>query len=145
MNTAAARDIVCRVAYLAELAAMFTATYGTNYRLTDDSPREAWDLYRSVMALQTEIAGLLEPEALQTPYSRYGEWWKRMDVIDSALVNELASEGFNLIGRCAYLTVHEKTRWTHSDLVLQRSIAGLLHPAARQAQLEKAELVRKAI
>jgi hypothetical protein len=143
MNTTTAREIVCKVAHLAGLAATYTARFGTHYRICIDSTEEACTLYGEILAVQSEIAALLDPEALQTPYSRYGEWWKRMDVMDTAMVNELASEGFNLIGRCAYLGVHEKTRWTNSDLVLQRSIAGLLHPNARQA--DASELVRKAI
>ncbi|MCU0514951.1 MAG: hypothetical protein MUE40_20540 [Anaerolineae bacterium] len=145
MNTETAKAIVCKVAHLAELAATFNATYGANYRMTEDSPREAWALYREIMAVQAHIAGLLDGEALRTCYSRYGEWWKRMDVMDSALVNEIASEGFSLINRCAYLDVHDSSRWTHSDLVLQRSIAGLLHPATRQVELANAEAVRKAM
>jgi hypothetical protein len=145
MTVENARAIVCRIARLAELAASFTAIYGKTYRLTEDSPQAAWDLYREVMAEQAEIAGLLELDALQNSYSRYGEWWKRADVMDTAIVNELASEAFNLIGRCAYLAVNDETRWSNSDLVLQRSIAGILHPATRQTALENHHPARKAI
>jgi hypothetical protein len=143
MNTTTATDIICNVAHLAGLAATFTARFGSHYRVSETSPQEAHELYNEIMTVQSQIASLLDPEALNSPYSRYGEWWKRMDVMDTAMVNELASEGFNLIGRCAYLSVHDKTRWTNSDLVLQRSIAGLLHPAALQTGMT--DVVRKAI
>lgn len=144
MEVIIAKQIAQRVAHLAELAATFTATYGRNYRMTAESPAYAWEQYQKIMAEQAEIAGLLDPEALTTAYSRYGEWWKRQDVMDSSIVNELAIEVFNLIGRCAYLQTHD-TR-TNTALVVERSIAGLLHPATRQTALENAtHLMRKAV
>jgi hypothetical protein len=143
MNVTAARDLAQHVASLAEQVATFTAIYGAHYRMTESSPLPAWDLYRQIMATQTEIAGKLDADAFHTPYSRYGEWWKRHDVIDNALVNELASEVFSLIGRCAYLAANEKSCSFGSDLVLQRSIAGLLHPATRPVVLESEAMTRK--
>lgn len=135
MNVGAARMIAQHVASLAEQVATFNALYGAHYRMIPDSPRQAWELYRQIMASQAEIAGKLDMEAIQTPYSRYGEWWKRQDVMDSALVNELASEVFNLIGRCAYSTASQQARSFGFDVVLQRSIAGILHPATRPVLL----------
>jgi hypothetical protein len=131
MNVTAARDLAQHVACLAEYVATFTALYGAHYRMSDSSPLQARDLYRQIMTTQSEIAGKLDVDALLSPYSRYGEWWKRQDVIDNALVNELASEVFSLIGRCAYMAANEKSCSFGADLVLQRSIAGLLHPATR--------------
>ncbi|NJR12710.1 hypothetical protein HC776_02265 [bacterium] len=142
MNVTAAREIAQHVANLAEQVATFTALYGAHYRMSETSPAQAWELYRQIMAAQANIAGKLDMTALQAPYSRYGEWWKRHDVIDSAMVNELASEVFNLIGRCAYLTANGKCSFD-SDLVLQRSIAGLLHPATRPVALESEAMTRK--
>lgn len=136
MNVTAARDLAQHVACLAEQVATFTAVYGAHYRMTENSPLQAWDLYREIMTTQAEIAGKLDVDALLSPYSRYGEWWKRQDVIDNALVNELASEVFSLIGRCAYIAANEKSCSFGSDLVLQRSIAGLLHPATRSTTSE---------
>lgn len=135
MNVTAARELAQHVACLAEQVATFNALYGAHYHISENSPRQAWELYQQIMACQAEIAGKLDQDALQNPYSRYGEWWKRRDVIDSAMVNELASEVFSLIGRCAYLAAHENPSSFGSDLVLQRSIAGLLHPATRPVAL----------
>jgi len=143
MNVTAARDLAQHVAFLAEQVATFTALYGAHYRMTDSSPIPAWELHRQIMATQSEIATKLDAAALQTPYSRYGEWWKRYDVIDNALVNELASEVFSLIGRCAYLAANDKSCSFGSDLVLQRSIAGLLHPTTRPVALESEAMTRK--
>jgi hypothetical protein len=145
MNVTAARELAQHVAHLAEQVATFTALYGANYRMSENSPLQAWELYRQIMAVQAEIGGKLDTDALQTPYSRYGEWWKRRDVIDNAMVNELASEVFSLIGRCAYLAANEKSCSFGSDLVLQRSIAGLLHPATRPVTLESEAMTRKVI
>lgn len=145
MNVAQAKEIALRIAQLAELSATFNATYGHHYHLSEQSPAEGWELYRQIMTEQTEIAHLLDEEALKNPYSRYGEWWKRADVMDCAMVKELASEAFNLIGRCAYLAVNDATRWAHTDLVLQRSIAGMLHPATRHLSLTDTVELRKAI
>lgn len=144
MNVVAARNIAQHVASLAEQVATFTALYGAHYRLSPDSPHQAWTLYRQIMASQAEIASKLDGEALQTPYSRYGEWWKRQDVMDSALVNELASEVFSLIGRCAYVSAAHSSRSFGSDLVLQRSIAGILHPSTRPVALESEAAAQKA-
>lgn len=143
MNVTAARELAQHVASLAEQVATFTALFGANYHMSETSPRQAWELYRQIMAAQAEIAGKLDADAIHTPYSRYGEWWKRHDVIDSAMVNELASEVFNLIGRCAYLAANEKPCTFGSDLVLQRSIAGLLHPATRPVAIESEAMTRK--
>jgi hypothetical protein len=144
MNVNIAKEIAQRVAHLAELAATFTALYGKNYRMTAESPARAWEQYQEIMAEQAHIAGLLDVDALSTAHSRYGEWWKRQEVMDSAIVNELAIEVFNLIGRCAYMETN--TTRTNTALAVERSIAGILHPATRQTALENATLlVRKAV
>jgi hypothetical protein len=145
MNIINAKTIALRIAQIAELSATFNATYGHHHRLSEQSLPEAWELYRQIMREQTEVAQLLDEEALKNPYSRYGEWWKRADVMDCAIVNELAVEAFNLIERCAYLSVNEATRWANTDLVLQRSIAGMLHPATRLVSLPETTELRKAI
>ncbi len=144
MNVSIAKEIAQRVVRLAELAATFTAVYGKNYHMTAESPARAWEQYQEIMAEQAHIAGLLDIDALGTAHSRYGEWWKRHDVMDSAIVNELAIEVFNLIGRCAYMETNGAR--TNSALVVERSIAGILHPATRQTALENASnLIRKAV
>jgi hypothetical protein len=82
---------------------------------------------------QTEIARLLDVEALQKPNIRYGAWWEESDIMNTAMVNQLAADVFSLIGRCAYLNVQSEP--PHTELILQQSIAGLLHPTARQLKI----------
>lgn len=127
MNTA--RQIAERVAQLAECVAAFHATYGHDVKMTTDSPRDAWDKHSAILSAQMEIAALLDLQALQTPFSRYGEWWTRRDVMDTAIVKEMAIESFNLIGSAAYAHTADNA---YSSLVIQQSIAGMLHPTARK-------------
>ena len=135
MNINTAHRIVAHVANLTALASTFQAKFGRDYRLTGDSPAEAWELYRSIMAEQANIADLLETTALQTPYSRYGQWWERRDVIDQAMLNELAANAMSLVERCAYLAAEGRSTVNAPVLlIVQQAIAGLLHPAARSAE-----------
>lgn len=145
MNVAIAQRIVAHVAHLTALASAFQAKFGRDYRLTGDSPSIAWELYRNIMAEQTNIANLLEPAALQTPYSRYGQWWQRRDVIDQAMLNELAADALRLVERAAYLEAEGKpTENAPVLLVVQQSIAGMLHPATRPVSV-KAPAVQEAV
>lgn len=133
MNVNKAKKIAHRVAKIAELSSTFYAHYGSSYRLSDDSPPEAWELYRQIMAEQATIASLLDTRALENPYVRYEAWWQRRDVINPALVNELATETMLLVERAAYQAVRmDAATQTDSMYVLQEGIAGFLHPATRQ-------------
>lgn len=139
MNTQIAQTIVAHVANIARIASTFHAKFGRDYRLQADSPAQAWELYRQVMAEQANIASLLEAEALNTPYSRYGKWWERRDMIDTGILNQLEEDAMNLVERAAYLQAMEQgTHNAPALLVLQQSIAGILHPATRQTSLEHA-------
>ncbi|XWX03643.1 hypothetical protein VZO05_14140 [Aggregatilineales bacterium SYSU G02658] len=145
MNLNIAQRIIAHVANLTALASTFQAKFGRDYRLTGDSPAAAWELYRSIMAEQTNIASLLEPAALQTPYSRYGKWWERRDVIDQAILNELGADAMTLVERCAYLSAEGKpTENSPVLLVVQQSIAGMLHPSTRPVAV-KSPTVQEAV
>ena len=137
MNARIAREMAAQIANLAELVAVFTAHYGSGYRMTEDSPAHAWELYQRIMTLQTNIANHLGQDALASPkFSRPGEWWKRQDVPDVAIINELAQDVFHLVARCAYheALAHEAGH-TDTAFVLERSIAGILHPTTRKSEL----------
>jgi hypothetical protein len=137
MNIQTAQTIVTHVANIARIASTFHAKFGRDYRLQADSPAQAWELYRQVMAEQATIASLLEAEALNSPYSRYGKWWERRDIIDTGILNQLEEDAMNLVERTAYLQAMEQsTQGAPALLVLQQSIAGILHPATRQTSLE---------
>lgn len=138
MNVSIAQQISSRVSKIAELSAIFNAKYGCNYRLNPESPTEAWDLYHQLMAEQAQIASLLDNEAVSKPYVRFERWWERRDVINTALVNEMASETIRLVERAAYLMAVEHDQNAQSSLrVIQEGIAGLLHPATRQQAIER--------
>lgn len=132
MNTQRAHHIAEHISKIAEIASTFYARYGSDYRLSDDSPAEAWDLYRHFMNEQAEVASLLDANALANPFIRYERWWERRDVITSGLVNELASEGLRLVENSAYVTATGGDGNARSLMNIQEAIAGLLHPATRR-------------
>ena len=132
MNTVATREIIDRIARLAELVASFNASYGRDYRIDLNSPNSAVELYNRIMNEQQTIAGLLTPEAVEKPFARFGAWWNRRSVMDLALINEMASAAFDLIGRYAYAVEDGRinAQEARSILLVQQSIAGMLHPDA---------------
>jgi hypothetical protein len=145
MNITTAQRIMMHVASLATVAMTFQAKFGRDYRLNADSTPLAWELYRQMMAEQTNIANLLETSALENPYSRYGKWWERRDVIDSALLNELSAEALTLLERSAYLAATDQNTVNAPSLVIvQQSIAGMLHPATRQTSVADVRPVQEA-
>ena len=135
MNTRNAQAIVQHVAEIAEVASAFYANYGKDYKMSADSPAEAWKMYRKFMELQAEVASLLDVEAIRNAHVRWEPWWERRDVINIALVNHLSSETFRLIERAAYLNARGVDA-THSMRGIQETIAGLLHPTTRLQTLE---------
>lgn len=135
MNIKSAHKIAKQVAKIAEVAAAFYAQYGSDYKMTENSPASAWDLYREFMARQAKIVNLLDENAVNQAHVRWEAWWKRRDVINIALVNHLSSETFRLIERAAYLdALHEDSQ--SSLMGIQETIAGLLHPTTRLKTLE---------
>ena len=99
MNTKDAQTIAKHVAKIAGVAAAFYASYGGDYKINEDSPAQAQDLYRKLMARQAKIAKLLDAEAVINAHVRWEAWWERRDVMSIALVNHLSSETFRLIER----------------------------------------------
>jgi hypothetical protein len=145
MNINTAQRIMMHVANLATVAMTFQAKFGRDYRLNSESAPLAWELYRQMMAEQTNIANLLEANALENPYSRYGKWWERRDVIDSALLNELSAEALTLLERSAYLAATDQNTVNAPSLIIvQQSIAGMLHPATRQTSVADVRPVQEA-
>jgi len=138
MNVKRAQEIAGRVARLAAIATTFCARYGRDYRLTDESPAAAWELYQQLMTEQTQIAQLLDTSSLANAYVRWGKWWESRDVINTGLVNEMANEAFRLVEHAAYLDALGADKRREDGLrVIQEMIAGLLHPVARQQGIER--------
>lgn len=131
-----AHQIAEHISKIAEIASTFYARYGSDYRLDDNSPAEAWALYRRFMNEQAEVASLLDTDALDKPFIRYERWWERRDVITSGLVNELAAEALRLIENSAYLTATGGDSNSRSLRNIQEAIAGLLHPATRRHNID---------
>jgi hypothetical protein len=118
MNIKSARKIAKHVAKIAEVSAAFQAKYGCDYKMTENSPAEAWELYNAFVALQDKIAILLDAEAVNKAHVRWEAWWERRDVINVALVNHLSGETWREAAPTSLLGIQE-------------TIAGLLHPATR--------------
>ena len=133
MNVKNAHKIAKQVAKIAEVVAAFHAQYGSDYKINENSPASAWDLYHEFMKRQAKIVKLLDAEAVNQAHVRWERWWERRDVISIALVNHLSSETFRLIERAAYLNAKSEESQT-SLLGIQETIAGLLHPQIRLGQ-----------
>jgi hypothetical protein len=135
-----AEQIVQHVTRIAQIATKFYALFGSDYRMSENSPARAWDLYREFMNEQALIASLLDSRALDKPFIRYEKWWERRDVINTGLVNEMASETLRLVEHAAYLeAIGEKPDDSISLLGIQESLAGMLHPATRRQDVNREE------
>lgn len=140
MNVNRAQEIAGRVARLAAIATTFSARFGRDYRMTTESPAAAWDLYHQCMAEQAQIAQLLDRMSLTNAYVRWGKWWESRDMINTGLVNEMATEAFRLVEHAAYLdALGSDVRREDGLRVIQEVIAGLLHPTIRQKHLAQSE------
>jgi hypothetical protein len=140
MNVNRAQEIAGRVAKLAVIATTFAARYGRDYRMTSESPAEAWNLYHQCMAEQAQIAQLLDRKSLANAYVRWGKWWECRDMINTGLVNEMATEAFRLVEHAAYLdALGSDVRREDGLRVIQEVIAGLLHPSTRQDDLAQSD------
>lgn len=132
MNINTAQTILNHVGQIARIVGTFQARFGRDYKLSDTTSGMALDLYRQAMAEQAQIASLLEPQALTQAYSRYGKWWDRRDMLDTSMVNALSQEAITLVERCAYVVANGETAENApSLLIVQQSIAGMLHPSTR--------------
>lgn len=135
-----AEKIAQHVTRIAQIATKFYAHFGSDYRMSEDSPALAWDLYREFMNEQARVASLLDSRALDKPFIRYEKWWERRDVINPGLVNEMASETLRLVEHEAYLdAIGENPDESISLLGIQESLAGMLHPATRRQDVNREE------
>ena len=132
MTVIEARQIAVNIIRLAELVARFQAKYGRNYVMSLDCTEDAYRLYEDILEQQATIAELLHPQALDIAYNRFGEWWTRHDVIDSAIVNEMAMDACNLVNRAGYMEENGQTE-SHTLLPIEKSIARLL--SAKRGQV----------
>lgn len=137
MDQKRAQKIIKHITKLASVISTFHATYGADYALNEESPKEAWALYSKSMAQQAKIANYLDGDALYRPHSRWGHWWERNDIMPIALINEMASDAMLLVERTAYALANEASpEATH---IIQEGIAGMLHPATRHRDVVRHE------
>jgi hypothetical protein len=129
MNTQNARELAAKVAQLIEQASVFQALYGKGYRMKPGSPDEAWTLHNTIFNQQTDIARLLDDDALQNPTRRTHLWWKQQDTIDSGIATMIAQEVSQLIASCAYFEAKPMGESSHMVRCAQTVIAGMLHPS----------------
>jgi hypothetical protein len=131
MNTTTARNILNEAAHLMELTASFQARYGRAYRISISSPADASDLHNQILDIQSIIANLLDPEALNEAHAPYGQWWQRHDVMEASMAQQLISEISYLITSTAHVCSNQsegKETMHHAVKMTQRAIAGMLHP-----------------
>jgi hypothetical protein len=137
MNITRARKIHCAIASIAELASSYNARYGSNTRITENSPAAVLEIHNRFMAEQANIAALLDDKPVHAPYLRWEKWWESRDVMNIGLVNELATAALRLVEHIACLEAMGKNPDNEASVCsLQETIAGLLHPAARQQGIE---------
>jgi hypothetical protein len=135
MNTNRAYKIHCAIANIAALASSYNARYGSNTRINDKSPADAVEIYNRFMEEQANIAILLDVKAVNAPYLRWEKWWESRDVMNIGLVNELAAAALRLVEHIACIEAMGKNPDTEASVCsLQESIAGMLHPQARQQE-----------
>lgn len=131
MQLVTAQNICSHVACLSGIAATFEATFGRSYKLTNESSEDARRLVEAGLATQRVIAELLDPATIASRHRRYHAWWQHSEMIDLAIVKEMAVEAFNLVSAVAY---HEargaSAQESPSIFKMQCSIAGMLSPDA---------------
>jgi hypothetical protein len=130
MNTQTARELAAKVAQLIEQASIFQALYGKGYHMKPGSPEETWTLHNAIFNQQTDIARLLDDDALQNPSRRAHLWWKHQDAIDTGIATLIAQEVSQLIASCAYFEARPMGESSHMVRCAQTVIAGMLHPSA---------------
>jgi hypothetical protein len=140
MNLTTVHQLLNTVSQLAEMSAYFSAKYGRNYRLKAGSPAEAWKLYHDAAHLQRILCGLLNADALDHA-SETQTWWHTHDMIDTNITAELFSEAHQLLVRVTYCaaTSTDQNECFNAPgiLAVQKQIAGMLHPSARQTPLRE--------
>lgn len=142
MDTSKARQIANEAIILVELVGQFQANFGREYRMRPGSPELAWMLDKQIQDQQVAIAKQLDIDALEHPFSRYGHWWERCDVVDDYITAEIASESVRLLSACSHFESNlDGVEWSPAIQVIQRSIAGMIPPHSRQMGMERDALV----
>lgn len=142
MNTPTARHLANRMAELIEMSSIFDSRFGKDYCLKPGSPAEAWDLHNASLTLQSSIARLLDPVALENPLQRFPMWWKRHETLDACTATLIGQEAFHLIACCASFEAAQRLEPSPAILCSQRVIAGGLHPSSlliAQAEIERVQ------
>jgi len=142
MDTAKARQIATEAIMLVELVGQFQSTFGREYRMRPGSPELAWNLDKQIQGQQVAIAKLLDIDALEHAFTRYGYWWERCDVIDDYITAEIAAESIRLLSACSHFAGNlDGVEWSPAIQVIQRSISGMLPPHCRQMGMDRDVLV----
>jgi hypothetical protein len=138
MNCSTAQEILVHAGELLKCTAVFQTQYGRRFRLDHSSPREAWEQYENILQLQSNIASLLDPRAINDPFSRFGRWWENQSVMDVAIAKHLMEAVAQLIVYCGSSDCLDDSRIV---INAQCTIAGMLDPQAlkiREEQLRTA-------
>ncbi|NWG18009.1 MAG: hypothetical protein HXY41_15395 [Chloroflexi bacterium] len=136
MNTSIAITLATQAAELTDLTTRFQARYSRLSRLSPDTPVDAHRLAHAIFEKQRDIALVLDVEALIEPQPRW-PWWKHQLTLDLAAVSDLAREINHLITCCAYSEAVGSSDLSPAIRSSQAAIAGMLHPDARAAALQR--------
>jgi hypothetical protein len=125
MNMETAQQIADIVTQLAVAVSQYQAKFGKNYQITETSNPEAVRLHNTIRTHEASIARRLDIAALKDANKMDNAWWKRMDVMDNAVISGLSKNVYHLISCCAY---PENQYNLHT---IQSVIAGCIDPDIR--------------
>jgi hypothetical protein len=137
MQTLKSIELAGRCVELVALCAGFQARFGRRSSLAATSTSKEWEMHRAILDKQVEIAALLEPGIVGNPGESLNQWWKRQQVIDLGIAEELNKEAARLVACCAYLEADDIEQWSYSVHASQAAIASRLHPMARQQAMSE--------
>lgn len=139
MNLDIARTLTHEAMALAEQVAIYEARYGRGTRLRPGSPADAWSLHDTIRDTLNRIACLLDPAALEVKQFKFGRWWERQDVMDTATAAEIVTQTTQLLTCMVYNVEQSHTEWSHASHSIQRVIAGLLPHTARMVAADEVQ------
>lgn len=125
MKIETAQEVAVIVAQLAVAVSQYQAQFGQDYRIVETSHPKAIRLYEAIENHQAHIAELLDIQALESAVETDYIWWKSLDVMDNASLDNLTKHIFHLIRCCAY------PENQYNLTVIQSVIAGYIEPDIR--------------
>lgn len=137
MEIKTVHTILDEASRLIELTASFQAQYGRAYRMTANSPQEAWQLYHDIMQSQAIIASYLEYGVLDDIQYPYGRWWDHADVMEPIMAQQILTNSAQLLSSAVHAKTLTPNSISYAVHSFQRAIAGMLHPDSYHAAIAR--------